>query len=114
MKEKMYSFIAYPVNSSRSGEYIEHSITEKYNVTLDEMLESYARFLAAIGYDLDGRELMLVDDDTMSFDPAWSQEYLNDGANVKDPQYPQYTDAIWKDPQYPDAISRPVSDPNDI
>lgn len=95
MKEKMYSFIAYPVNSSGSGEYIEHSITEKYNVTLDEMLESYTRFLSAIGYDLDGRELMLVEDEaaTMSFDPAWGQEYLNDGANVNDPQY---TDAIWK------------------
>ena len=38
---------------------------------------------------------MLVEDeaDTMSFDPAWGQEYLNDGANVNDPQY---TDAIWK------------------
>ena len=95
MKEKMYSFIAYPVNSSGSGEYIEHSITEKYNITLDEMLESYARFLSAIGYDLEGRELMLVEDeaDTMSFDPAWGQEYLKDGANVNDPQY---TDAIWK------------------
>lgn len=95
MKEKMYSFIAYPVNSSGSAEYIEHSITEKYNVTLDEMLESYTRFLSAIGYNLDGRELMLVEDeaDTMSFDPAWGQEYLNDGANVNDPQY---TDAIWK------------------
>ena len=95
MKEKMYSFIAYPVNSSGSGEYIEHSITEKYNVTLDEMLESYSRFLSAIGYDLDGRELMLVEDEaaTTSFDPAWGQEYLNDGANVNDPQY---TDAIWK------------------
>lgn len=95
MKEKMYSFIAYPVNSSGSGEYIEHSITEKYNVTLDEMLESYTRFLSAIGYNLEGRELMLVEDeaDTMSFDPAWGQEYLNDGANVNDPQY---TDAIWK------------------
>ena len=39
MKEKMYSFIAHPVNSSKTGEYIEHSITEKHNVTLDEMLE---------------------------------------------------------------------------
>ena len=95
MKEKMYSFIAYPVNSSGTGEYIEHSITEKSAVTLDEMLESYTRFLSAIGYDLDGRELMLIGDeaDTMSFDPTWGQEYLDDGANVNDPQY---TDAIWK------------------
>jgi len=97
MKEKMYSFIAYPVNSSGTGEYIEHSITENYSITLDEMLESYARFLSAIGYNLEGRELMLVEEedeaDTMSFDPAWGQEYLKDGANVNDPQY---TDAIWK------------------
>ena len=95
MKEKMYSFIAYPVNSSGTGEYIEHSITEKSAITLDEMLESYTRFLSAIGYDLDGRELMLLDEetDTMSFDPQWGQEYLKDGANVNDPQY---TDAIWK------------------
>jgi len=96
MKEKMYSFIAHPVNSSGTGEYIEHSIMEKSAITLDAMLESYARFLSAIGYDLEGRELMLVDDefvDTMSFDPAWGQEYLKDGANVNDPQY---TDAIWK------------------
>ena len=95
MKEKMYSFIAHPVNSSGTGEYIEHSITEKSAITLDEMLESYARFLSAIGYDLDGRELMLIGDeaDTMSFDPAWGQEYLDDGANVNDPQY---TDSIWK------------------
>lgn len=95
MKEKMYSFIAHPVNSSGTGEYIEHSITEKSAITLDEMLESYARFLSAIGYDLDGRELMLVDDeaDTMSFDPAWGQEYLDDGANVNDAQY---INTIWK------------------
>jgi hypothetical protein len=95
MKEKMYSFIAHPVNSSGTGEYIEHSITEKSAITLDEMLESYARFLSAIGYDLDGRELMLVGDeaDTMSFDPAWGQEYLDDGANVNDPQY---INTIWK------------------
>jgi hypothetical protein len=96
MKEKMYSFIAHPVNSSGTGEYIEHSITEKSAITLDEMLESYARFLSAIGYDLDGRELMLVGDeaDTMSFDPAWGQEYLKDGANVNDD--PQYINTIWK------------------
>lgn len=96
MKEKMYSFIAYPVNSSGTGEYIEHSITEKSAITLDEMLESYARFLSAIGYDLDGRELMLIGDeaDTMSFDPAWGQEYLDDGANVNDD--PQYINTIWK------------------
>tara|TARA_R110002153_G_scaffold165747_2_gene318261 strand:- start:32 stop:295 length:264 start_codon:yes stop_codon:yes gene_type:complete len=87
MKEKMYSFIAYPVNDSRSGEYIEHSITEKYDITLDEMLDSYARFLSAIGYDLDGRELMLVGDEV---DPT---QYFKDGANLNDPQY---TDAIWK------------------
>ena len=87
MKEKMYSFIAYPVNDSRSGEYIEHSITEKYDITLDEMLDSYARFLSAIGYDLDGRELMLVEDEV---DPT---QYFKDGANLNDPQY---TDAIWK------------------
>jgi hypothetical protein len=95
MKEKMYSFIAYPVNSSGTGEYIEHSITEKSAITLDEMLESYARFLSAIGYDLDGRELMLIGDeaDTMSFDPAWGQEYLDDGANVNDAQY---INTIWK------------------
>ena len=88
MKEKMYSFIAYPVNDSRSGEYIEHSITEKYDITLDEMLDSYARFLSAIGYDLDGRELMIVDTDEV--DPT---QYFKDGANLNDPQY---TDAIWK------------------
>jgi hypothetical protein len=95
MKEKMYSFIAHPVNSSGTGEYIEHSITEKSAITLDEMLESYARFLSAIGYDLDGRELMLIGDeaDTTSFDPAWGQEYLDDGANVNDPQY---INTIWK------------------
>ena len=98
MKEKMYSFIAYPVNSSKTGEYIEHSITEKSAITLDEMLESYTRFLSAIGFETDGRELMLLDEefvetDTMSFDPQWGQEYLKDGANVNDPQY---TDAIWK------------------
>jgi hypothetical protein len=95
MKEKMYSFIAHPVNSSGTGEYIEHSITEKSAITLDEMLESYARFLSAIGYDLDGRELMLIGDeaDTTSFDPAWGQEYLDDGANVNDAQY---INTIWK------------------
>ena len=89
MKEKMYSFIAHPVNNSRSGEYIEHSIMEQPAITLDAMLESYARFLSAIGYDLDGRELILVDDefietDTMSFDPEWGREYLKDDANVND------------------------------
>lgn len=112
MKEKMYSFIAYPVNSSRYGEYIEHSITENYSIGLDEMLENYARFLSAIGYNLEGRELMLVEDeaDTTSFDTAWGKEYLKDGANVNDPQY---TDAIWKD-SAGSTPSRSESDPNDI
>ena len=111
MKEKMYSFIAYPVNNSRYGEYIEHSITENYSIGLNEMLENYARFLSAIGYNLEGRELMLVEvedeADTMSFDPTSIYTRWNTGANVNDPQY---TDAIWKD----SAGSTSESDPNDI
>ena len=86
MKEKMYSFIAHPVNDSRTGEYIEHSITEQPAITLYDMLESYARFLSAIGYDLDGRELMIVDTDEVD-------EVLGSSMSFD----PHYTDAIWKD-----------------
>jgi len=92
MKEKMYSFIAHPVNNSRTGEYIEHSITEQPAITLDAMLESYTRFLSAIGYELDGRELMIVDIDevdevlgsSMSFDPHYTDAIWKDGLDVND------------------------------
>ena len=88
----MYSFIAHPVNNSRTGEYIEHSITEQPAITLDAMLESYTRFLSAIGYELDGRELMIVDTDevdevlgsSMSFDPHYTDAIWKDGLDVND------------------------------
>ena len=88
----MYSFIAHPVNNSRTGEYIEHSITEQPAITLDAMLESYTRFLSAIGYELDGRELMIVDIDevdevlgsSMSFDPHYTDAIWKDGLDVND------------------------------
>lgn len=80
MKQKMYSFIAHPLE----GEYIEHSLLDDGRplLSLEEMLAAYTNFLAAIGFELDGRELTVVD----------IEEWEAEGVRV-----PHLTDSIWRD-----------------